>query len=302
MSRIPLLLPAIALAAFACGGDPDLSSPTEAGDDPAASAVASIELEGAVVMLWDRGVSTQLAATAMDSRGQVIQGVVFEWSSRDPTVATVVDGEVRAAGDGWTVITASAGGTSESVSIVVATPDGPKDRTDCIACHADAYLGQHGGSSTPETCLQCHTGPAWTGGDFDHTAVSNGFELSASHDGYRRLPGKPVHSRTFRWKSQGELIVEDEVTSRSDSNCISRLHLHPDCQIVSVEGLRARVHHPQGEYAIEWSGEGRLGVENSLYCPEFGVAVENQSLAFSSGPGRSSFRIAPVRKSSGETE
>ncbi len=59
--------------------------------------------------------------------------------------------------------------------------DGPKDRTDCIACHADAYVDKHGGSNTPETCLHCHSGPTWIGGDFDHPAVANGFELLGVH-------------------------------------------------------------------------------------------------------------------------
>ena len=181
MSRFQILLPTIALAVFACGGNSDPSSPADTENDPAASAVASIVLDGAVVMLWDTGVGTRLTAAAMDSRGHPIPDVIFDWTSEDPSVATVIDGEVRATGDGWTEVTASAGGVSESVSIVVATPDSPKDRTDCIACHADAYLGKHGGSSTPETCLQCHTGPTWTGGDFDHTAASNGFELLGVH-------------------------------------------------------------------------------------------------------------------------
>ena len=181
MSRIQILVPTIALAVFACGGTSDPSSPADSENDPAASAVASIVLDGAVVMLWDTGVGTRLTAAAVDSRGHPVQDVIFHWTSEDPSVATVDDGEVRATGDGWTEVTASAGGASESVSIVVATPDSPKDRTDCIACHADAYLGKHGGSSTPETCLQCHAGRTWTGGDFDHTAVSNGFDLLGVH-------------------------------------------------------------------------------------------------------------------------
>jgi hypothetical protein len=64
---------------------------------------------------------------------------------------------------------------------VVVTPAGPKDRLDCVACHADAYVGQHGDSGTPETCLQCHGGPTWSGGDFDHPAVANGFALLGAH-------------------------------------------------------------------------------------------------------------------------
>ena len=133
------------------------------------------------MMLWDMGLRTQLTARALDKQGRPIPGAAFEWTSANPAVATVVDGMVTATGDGWTEVIASAGGVSKGASIVVATPDGPKDRTDCIACHADAYLGKHGGSDTPETCLQCHTGPTWTGGELDHAAVADGFELLGVH-------------------------------------------------------------------------------------------------------------------------
>ena len=75
-------------------------------------------LDGAVVMLWDTGVGTRLTAAAMDSRGHPIQDVIFHWTSADPSVARVVDGEVRATGNGWTEVTAFAGEASESVSIV----------------------------------------------------------------------------------------------------------------------------------------------------------------------------------------
>ncbi len=91
-------------------------------------------------MLWDAGLSTRLAGTALDSDGQPIPGVTFEWTSADPSVATVVDGEVTATGDGWTEVAALASGKSDALSIVVVTPDGPKDRTDCNACHGDEYV------------------------------------------------------------------------------------------------------------------------------------------------------------------
>ncbi len=184
MWKIRYLLPTIVFALSACGGDADPSGPAADGPDsgdPEIPPVASIFVESGVVMLWDAGQDTRLTARAISSSGAEIPGVVFTWTTEDPTVATVVNGVVTAIGDGWTEAEASAGGESGGVSIVVVTPEGPKDRTDCIACHADAFVGQHGGSNTPETCLQCHTGPAWAGGDLDHPAVANGFELLGAH-------------------------------------------------------------------------------------------------------------------------
>ena len=116
-----------------------------------------------------------------DSGGAEIPGADFQWTSRNPEVATVADGVVTAVGDGWTVVTATAQGMSADAPIVVVTPEGPTDRMDCIACHIDAYLGRHGASDTPQTCLQCHSGPTWTGATVDHPAVANGFELLGAH-------------------------------------------------------------------------------------------------------------------------
>ena len=207
MMQTRLLLLSLLFAIAACDSESDPSSPAAppGTGDPEVPVVASIELEGGVVMLWDVDLGTQLTARAMDSRGQLIPGTVFDWTSKDPSVATVVDGAVTATGDGWTEIKASASGMSKGASIVVATPDGPKDRTDCIACHADAYLGKHGGSDTPETCLQCHTGPAWTGGDFDHATASGGFDLLGAH---ATLPCTACHEADGTPKYPG--VADDE--------------------------------------------------------------------------------------------
>ena len=184
MLRVRYLLPAMAFAAFACGDDSDPAGP--AGGNPGAGEsesppVASITVEGPVVMLWDAGLSTRLSVSALDSEGQPIPGVPFEWTTADVSVATVADGVVTATDDGWTQITASASGLTDAAQIVVVTPDGPKDRTDCNACHGDESVDQHGDSNTPITCLQCHSGPTWTSGDFDHPTVANGFDLLGAH-------------------------------------------------------------------------------------------------------------------------
>jgi len=198
MPAIRYALCSIVVTLIACGGDDDAAGPPVGPDsDPTVAAVA---VESPATMLWDADGSIRVVARAVESGGGEIPGVSFQWTSRDPEVATVADGIVTAVGDGWTEVMASAQGVSAGVSIVVVTPDGPTDRTDCIACHADAYLRQHGGSSTPETCLQCHDGPDWPGADFDHPAVANGFELLGAHaalscsacheaDGTPRYPG-----------------------------------------------------------------------------------------------------------------
>jgi uncharacterized heparinase superfamily protein len=74
-------------------------------------------------------------------------------------------------------------------------------------------------------------------------------EVSASHDGYRRLPGKPVHRRTWRVSAR-RLIVSDEVLGEGRHRAVGRLHLRPgveattDTAIVRAEPLRIRCSEP----------------------------------------------------------
>ncbi len=57
-------------------------------------------------------------------------------------------------------------------------------------------------------------------------AVDDGTTVTvvASHDGYRRLPGSPVHRRTWEL-TPGRLLVHDEVSGGGHHEVVSRLHL-----------------------------------------------------------------------------
>ena len=112
--------------------------------------------------------------------------------------------------------------------------------------------------------------------------TDSGFRLSGWHDGYERLPGKPRHYREFSWHERGVLIVVDRVSGARSVSVASRLHLHPDCKIVDLGSRTARIRAPGGDFYVAFAGRGRLQVEPSVYCPEFGVAIENQALVFRS--------------------
>jgi uncharacterized heparinase superfamily protein len=108
----------------------------------------------------------------------------------------------------------------------------------------------------------------------------DGFRLSGWHDGYQRLAGRPRHQRRFVWDRRGVLLVRDEVTSSRSVTARSRLHLHPDCVVEELAGLRARIRHPGGVFQIVFAGPGELGLEASDYCPEFGCRLERRALRF----------------------
>ena len=127
-------------------------------------------------------------------------------------------------------------------------------------------------------------------------AYENGFELSGRHDGYRHLPGRPVHARTFRWQSQGRLEIHDRVDAEHPLRSVARLHFHPDCRIGDVGGDACVLFFPRGRVRVSWSGWETVAKDESFYCPEFGVELPNPCLAFLNP---SQFRAVPSRRRAG---
>jgi uncharacterized heparinase superfamily protein len=107
-----------------------------------------------------------------------------------------------------------------------------------------------------------------------------GFRLRGWHDGYRRLRGRPIHSRQFLWRNNGVLAVRDRVTATREVSAVSRLHLAPDCRLGPAERGRVRISHHGTTLGVWFAGNVRLDVEESFYCPEFGKTIPNQALRF----------------------
>jgi len=127
----------------------------------------------------------------------------------------------------------------------------------------------------------------------------DGFRLSAWHDGYERLAGRPRHARRFAWHARGVLMVKDEIESGRPVTARSRLHLHPDCEVERFAGSAARIRHPGGTFSIAFAGPGALALEDSTFCPEFGVARPRKALCFEARGARLAFGFC-VAKGTGE--
>ncbi len=107
-----------------------------------------------------------------------------------------------------------------------------------------------------------------------------GFTLEGWHDGYARLPGAPRHARRFAWHRDGVLLVRDRVDAGRSVRVVSRVHLHPECRVESVENCAARVACPGGSFQVRFAGPGVLRVEPSRYFPRFGAELASEALAF----------------------
>jgi glucose/arabinose dehydrogenase len=87
--------------------------------------VASVKVTAAESTL-EVGEELQLAVTAHDAGGGVLEGLPVEWSSTDPTVATVSStGLVTAVGQGSAELRATVEGVVGSVELVVVSPPPP---------------------------------------------------------------------------------------------------------------------------------------------------------------------------------
>ncbi|MFL1545158.1 heparinase II/III family protein [Pseudomonas sp. O39] len=100
--------------------------------------------------------------------------------------------------------------------------------------------------------------------------------ISASHDGYLRLPGENLHVR--EWVAMaGELQVIDCVSGQFD-RAVSRLFLHPDISAVQ-KGNTVTITLPGGQVAVATlEGASRINVVSSTWHPEFGKSVPNQCI------------------------
>ena len=115
--------------------------------------------------------------------------------------------------------------------------------------------------------------------DVQWVPSNDGFHLKGWHDGYQRLKGRPKHSRWFHWNHSG-LVVKDQVVASCGQDVVSRLHLHPDCTIRHMGDNMAEIIYPAGRVKVSFQGKGKLTVEKSLYCPEFGRQIDNVALAY----------------------
>lgn len=108
--------------------------------------------------------------------------------------------------------------------------------------------------------------------------------LSAWHDGYLRLRGKPIHRR--RWEiQQGRLVVEDLVTCE-DGRATARFHLGSGAHThMNPNGTSGTINLPSGRM-LHWEASSAGEAVQSQWHPEFGQTVQTEALRFPVDNGR----------------
>ena len=181
----------------------------------------------------------------------------------------------------------SLGGVRVIVDSGVSTYEAGPMRDYCRSTRAHNTV-EVDGCDSAETWAAFRVGRRCRPRDVVRTPVGEGFDLSARHDGYRHLPGRPTHGRTFRWRargsqgSRGSLEIADRIDAARPVRAVARLHFHPDCRLGDHAGETCAVSFPGGRARLSWSGWETVAEDESWYCPAFGVERPNPCLAFSS--------------------
>ncbi len=93
--------------------------------------------------------------------------------------------------------------------------------------------------------------------------------VSASHNGYDHLPGRPRHTRRATWHPEGVLLVEDRVDSAEEVDVVSRLRLGEGWTLRPVNVDHYELAQGGDVATIRLFGEAGWEVEDGWTCPHF---------------------------------
>lgn len=126
--------------------------------------------------------------------------------------------------------------------------------------------------------------------------------FAGSHDGFRRLRGRPVHMRTIEYEADGIWTVVDTFSGKGNHRLESFIHLHPDLNVRCVGSIISLTLPSNRVVAeIEVLNASEIALEKGWYCPEFGTRLENTVIALSSsGPLPQSLGYRIVKGSLGQ--
>jgi uncharacterized heparinase superfamily protein len=102
--------------------------------------------------------------------------------------------------------------------------------------------------------------------------------VAASHDGYRRLPGRNVHRRQWTF-GMASMQIDDELDGAYE-RARAHFHLHPDIGVSEAYPGSGRLvlgSRQGARIEVSVSG-GSLAIEGSTWHPRFGASIPNQRL------------------------
>ena len=102
-------------------------------------------------------------------------------------------------------------------------------------------------------------------------------EFSASHSGFKRLPGKPVHKRSVRYNTD-QIYINDAIEGSGEHLAESFIHLHPDIEIINDAENVLECKHSDVSFTIQPIDNLTFEIEKGWFSPEFGKKIETYIL------------------------
>jgi uncharacterized heparinase superfamily protein len=111
--------------------------------------------------------------------------------------------------------------------------------------------------------------------------------VEASHDGYCRLPKRPVHRRTWILRSDGLLVTD--LVEGSINKAVSRVYFHPAIHLEKV-GASGTAHWDA--HCFNWTAHsGEVSIQSARWYPKFGVDVGNLCIEMSGTCGKAALSL-----------
>lgn len=133
----------------------------------------------------------------------------------------------------------------------------------------------------------CDSSEVWSGFRVARRARPSGLTFNenkdeivveCAHNGYQRLPGRPLHRR--RWSLQkNALIITDSIDGSFDT-ASAYFHFHPDFELSMVsDAVSGELLLANQQHFLRWQvQQGEARIIDSSYHPEFGLSQDNQCL------------------------
>lgn len=108
------------------------------------------------------------------------------------------------------------------------------------------------------------------------TGQAKGFDWAwATHDAYGFLDA-PVTGRWLACRPRGPWFCVDWVRGAGVRTLTTRLHLHPDSEVMPSEEGQLRIRHAESTLQLIFLSPGEVNVRPCWYCPGFGIRRESK--------------------------
>lgn len=134
--------------------------------------------------------------------------------------------------------------------------------------------------------------------DLSIATCGDDWTVACSHDGYSRLPGRPIHRRTWSFRAAGKLTVSDQIQGNFRS-AIARLLIAPGWHEAQSRAMRDSVcldspnEGSDPGIRIELGAKTPLSQVQAYWSPEFGVRTPICAYSYPVGADGALLSIGP---------